>query len=116
MTDMRWAPLVGATVITVKAWDKIPVAARPAVMKAAAEAGVRFKDEIRNGEQKAVDTMKEHGLVVHQITPDQYDQWEKLFTSVYPQISGTVIPKDMMDMAMQYRDEYRSSHKASAEK
>lgn len=116
MTNMRWAPLVGATVITTKAWDKIPLAARPAVMKAAEEAGVRFKDEIRKGDEKAVDTMKEHGLVVHEITPEQYDQWEKLFTSVYPQISGTVIPKDMMDMAMQYRDEYRAAHKASAEK
>lgn len=116
MTNMRWAPLVGATIITTKAWDKIPVAARPAVLKAAAQAGVRFKDEIRNGEQKAVDTMKEHGLIVHEITEDQYDQWENLFTSVYPQIAGTVVPKDMMDMAVKYRNEYRATHKASAGK
>jgi TRAP-type transport system periplasmic protein len=116
MNSLKWAPLVGATIITTKAWDKIPEAARPALLKAAAAAGVRFKDEIRSGEDKAIDTMKDHGLIVHDITEDQYDQWEKMFTSVYPQISGTVIPADMMDLAMKYRNEYRAAHKENAEK
>jgi TRAP-type C4-dicarboxylate transport system substrate-binding protein len=115
MTKMRWAPLVGATIITTKAWDKIPVDAQPAILKAAADAGVRFRDEIRAGEDKAIDAMVKHGLTVHDITAEQYDQWEKLFTSVYPQISGTVVPADMMDMAIKYRDEYRAAHKAAAE-
>jgi len=115
MTNMRWAPLVGATIITTKAWNKIPVAAQPAVLKAASEAGVRFKDEIRSGEQKAIDVMIKHGLTVHDLTKEQYDQWEKLFTGIYPQIGGTVIPQDMMDMAVKYRDEYRSTRKAAAE-
>lgn len=116
MTDLKWAPLVGATVITTKAWDKIPVSARPAVLKAAAAAGVRFRDEVRSKEQDAIESMKKLGLVVHEVTPDQYDQWEKMFTSVYPQISGTVIPTDMMDLAMKYRNEYRALHKEAAEK
>jgi TRAP-type C4-dicarboxylate transport system substrate-binding protein len=123
MTNLKWAPLVGATIITTNyydekgklhpgAWDKIPVSTRPAILKAAAEAGIRFKTEIRNGEQKAIDAMVKHGLKVHDITEEQYDQWEKLFTSVYPQISGTVIPADMMDMAVKYRDEYRAKKAA----
>jgi TRAP-type C4-dicarboxylate transport system substrate-binding protein len=116
MTDLRWAPLVGATVITTKAWDKIPAAMRPAILKAAAKAGVRFRDEVRAKEQDAIETMKQHGLVVHEITEEQYDQWEKMFSSVYPQISGTVIPADMMQMAKKYRDEYRAKHKATSEK
>jgi TRAP-type transport system periplasmic protein len=115
MTNMRWAPLVGATIITTKAWNKIPLEAQPAVLKAAAAAGVRFKDEIRSGEQKAIDAMVKHGLTVHNITPDQYNQWEKAFTAVYPQISGTVVPEDMMQMAIKYRDEYRAGQKAAAE-
>lgn len=112
LTNLRWAPLVGATIITTKAWDKLPVAMRPALLKAASEAGTRFKTEIRNGEQKAIDAMTQHGLTVHNITPEQYAQWEKLFQSTYPQISGTVIPADMMKMAIQYRDEYRAKKTA----
>jgi TRAP-type C4-dicarboxylate transport system substrate-binding protein len=116
MTKMRWAPLVGATIISPKAWAKIPASAQPAVLKAAKKAGVRFRDEVRAKEQSAVDAMVKHGLTVHEITDEQYGQWEKLFTSVYPQIGGTVIPQDMMDMALKYRDEYRATHKASAGK
>jgi len=109
LTNLKWAPLVGATIITTKAWDKIPLAARPAILKAAKKAGVRFKEEIRSGEQKAIDVMKDKGnLTVHDITEDQYAQWEKLFTSVYPQISGTVVPGDILNMAVKYRDEYRA--------
>jgi TRAP-type C4-dicarboxylate transport system substrate-binding protein len=109
MTNMRWAPLVGATIVTKKAWDKIPLAARPAILKAAAEAGQRFKTEIRSGEEKAIEVMKEKGhLVVHDITPEQYSQWEKLFQSVYPQIADTVVPGSIMNLAIKYRDEYRA--------
>lgn len=112
MTNLKWAPLVGATVVTTKAWDKLPASAKPALLKAAAAAGSRFKTEIRTGEQKAIDAMVKHGLTVHDITEEQYDLWEKLFTSAYPQISGTVIPADMMKMAVQYRDEYRAKKTA----
>jgi TRAP-type C4-dicarboxylate transport system substrate-binding protein len=115
MTDMKWAPLVGATIITTKAWDKIPLAARPTVLKAAAAAGKRFRDEIREDNDKAIEVMKTKGLIVHEITDDQYAQWETLFQSVYPQISGTVVPADIMQLAIQYRDEYRAKQKAPAE-
>jgi len=112
MTNLKWAPLVGATVVTTKAWNKIPEALKPALLKAAAEAGSRFKTEIRNGEQKAIDVMKTKGLTVHDITEAQRAQWEKLFQGTYPQISGTVIPADMMTQAIQFRDEYRAKKAA----
>jgi len=115
MTDLKWAPLVGATIITTKAWNAIPAASRPAVLKAAAEAGKRFKDEIRTDNQAAIDAMKQKGLVVNEVTDDQYAQWEALFKSVYPQISGTVVPADMMGLAVKYRDQYRARAKASAQ-
>jgi TRAP-type transport system periplasmic protein len=115
MTNLKWAPLVGATIVTTKAWNSIPLASRPALLKAAAEAGKRFKDEIRTDNQAAIDAMKQRGLIVHDVTDEQYAQWEQLFQSVYPQISGTVVPADMMNLAIKYRDEYRAKQKAPAE-
>ncbi len=112
MTDIKWAPLLGANIITLKAWNKIPAEDQAELLKAAATAGVRFKSEIRSGEQKAIEVMKTKGLIVHDVTPEQYQQWETMFQGVYPQISGTVIPADMMDMALKYRDEYRAKKAA----
>ncbi len=114
MTNFKWAPLLGANIITVKAWNKLTPAQQAAMKKASAEAGVRFKTEIRSGEKKAIEVMKTKGLVVHDITPEQYQQWQTVFEGVYPQISGTVIPKDMMDMAIKYRDEYRAKQSKTA--
>jgi TRAP-type transport system periplasmic protein len=108
MTDLKWAPLVGATIITTKAWAKVPAASQPAVLKAAATAGKRFRDEIRAKEKLAIDAMKQKGLKVHTITPAQAKEWEDLFTGTYPQISGHIIPADMMAMAIKFRDEYRA--------
>jgi TRAP-type transport system periplasmic protein len=107
MTNMKWAPLVGATIITTKAWKKIPEASRPDIIKAAAVAGVGFKDDIRKSSDKALEIMKKNGLKVHDITKEQQAQWEDLFKSVYPQISNTIVPPDIMQMAINYRNEYR---------
>ncbi|MGH7739531.1 MAG: TRAP transporter substrate-binding protein DctP [bacterium] len=115
MTNLKWAPLVGATIITTKAWNSIPAASKPAVLAAAAVAGKRFKTEIRSANQAAIDAMKQRGLIVHDLTSAQYAQWEQLFQSVYPEISGTVVPADMMKLAIKYRDEFRAHEKASAE-
>ena len=114
MTNLRWAPLVGATVITTKAWAKVPPKAQPALLKAAQEAGVSFRDEIRSGEAKAIEVMKKKGLIVHDITPEQYAQWEALNASISKEIGGTVIPQDILDQATAYRDEYRAKHKVAS--
>ena len=117
MTNVKWAPLVGATIITTKAWDAIPEEIKPALLKAAATAGKRFRTEIRAANTKAVDVMKTKGLVVHDVDEATYQQWEKVFQDAYPQISGTIIPKDIFDLAVKYRDEYRAKQttKATAE-
>ncbi len=112
MTNMKWCPLIGATIITTKAWEKIPEASRPAIQRAAAAAGKGFRDDIRQNSDKAIDVMKEHGLETHEITAEQYAQWEKLFLDFKPQISGTLIPTDIMELAIKYRDEYRAKKTA----
>src|SRR5207244_2402829 len=58
MLDLNWVPLVGATVITKKAWDTMPVANRDAMLKAAAEAGEEIKKRSRAESLEAIEAMK----------------------------------------------------------
>ena len=81
MLDLRWAPLVGATVMTKRAWDRIPSGARPAVLRAAAEAGERLKGDIRAANDKAIAAMKEHGLKIEMSTPSIEAAWQKVTAS-----------------------------------
>jgi TRAP-type C4-dicarboxylate transport system substrate-binding protein len=109
MLDLRWAPLVGATVITKRAWRSIPREARNAVRAAAEEAGRRLRDEIRAANEEALVAMKEHGLTVHPTTPEQRAAWRRSAEEVYPRIRGNLIPAEMFDEVRRIRDEYRGS-------
>src|SRR5437667_5702436 len=47
MTEVNWAPLVGATVVTKRAWDAIPQATRDVMASAAVDAGKQIQDASR---------------------------------------------------------------------
>ena len=113
LLDLKWAPLVGATVMTKKAWDSIPAASREGVRAAAAEAGERLKGEIRATNDKAIEAMVKRGLTVHRATPQLVAEWQKAAEEVYPKIRGTIVPADMFDQVRRLRDEYRAAGSSS---
>jgi TRAP-type C4-dicarboxylate transport system substrate-binding protein len=108
MTDVKWAPLIGATVVTKKAWNSIPMAARAAVRKAAEEAGEQMRQDIRANDDKAIGIMKEKGLTVHPVSSEQYEEWARFFAEAYPRMMGKIVPADSFQKAKKFRDEYRS--------
>src|SRR5438477_225127 len=66
MTELNWVPLVGAGVITRRAWDAIPQTARDSMSAAAADAGRQIQEASRRESDESVNTMKKKwGLTVH---------------------------------------------------
>ena len=111
MTEVNWAPLVGATVVTKRAWDAIPQATRDVMAGAAADAGKQIQDASRKESDEAVDTMKKKwGLSVHAMTPELQQQWRAFAEAVYPKIRGSLVPPDVFDEARRLVAEYRASH------
>jgi TRAP-type C4-dicarboxylate transport system substrate-binding protein len=109
MLDINWVPLVGATVITQKAWDSMPAASRAAIVKAANEAGVEIKQRSRAESLEAVEAMKKRGLKVQSLSPEMQAEWYKFAESVYPKLRGKVVPADMFDEVQKTVIEYRKS-------
>jgi TRAP-type transport system periplasmic protein len=107
MLEVNWAPLVGATVITRKAWDAIPAEAREAMLKAAKEAGAQIKSKSRAESNESVATMKKNGLKVQAATPEIEAEWRKLAEGFYPQIRGKIVPADLFDEVVRLLQEYR---------
>jgi TRAP-type C4-dicarboxylate transport system substrate-binding protein len=112
MTDLRWQLLLGATLITRKAWDRIPADVQPAIREATEEAGARLRKEIRDAAAKDIEAMKKRGLNVVPVTEAQKGEWQKLTEKLYPEIRGRVVPADAFDEALRLRDEYRRQHGA----
>ncbi len=112
MTDLRWQLLLGATVITKKAWDTIPADVQPAIRQVTQEAGARLRKEILDAADTDVEAMKKRGLRVVPVTDAQKAEWEKLTEKLYPEIRGKVVPPEAFDEALRLRDEYRRQHSA----
>lgn len=107
MIELKWGPLLGATVITKEAWERIPEVARPAILAAASEAGERLKAEIRKSNDEAVRVMKERGLKTSAVPPDVEAEWRKAAEEVYPRIRGKVVPADVFDEVTRAVQDYR---------
>lgn len=109
MTDLRWAPLTGATIISERAWSRIPPELRPELLRVAQAAGERLRENVRRLEQEAIAAMAKRGVQVTQVPPEAYREWEKAAQSVYPDIRGKLIPARYFDEALRLRDEYRAT-------
>lgn len=114
MLDLKWAPLLGATVITTAAWDALPNDTRAELMKSAAEAGVQIKARSRQENEESVEAMRKRGLNVIAVTPETEAIWRKMAEENYPKIRGSIVPDDMFDRVQQLLAEYRESGASGA--
>lgn len=112
MNDVNWAPLVGATLVSKKTWNKIPVELRPKLLDAARVAGEKFRTEIRALSDQAVVEMEKRGLTVVKTTDVERAEWQKEAEAVWPRIRGPYVPPELWDEAIKARDEYRASQKS----
>ena len=115
MTDLRWQPLPGTTVVSIKQWNRIPPDLRPLLEGVAREVGTRFQKRIRKLEQEAIAAMKNHGLKVHAVPPAVKEEWRMLVRDkAYPVFVGSRFSKEIFDTVRSVLDEYRESSKVSA--
>jgi TRAP-type C4-dicarboxylate transport system substrate-binding protein len=114
MTDLNWAALLGATVVSKDTWNKIPADVRPALIQAAQEAGAKLRDDVRKNGESSVAAMQQAGLTVVPVDARAREAWVKAAMAAYPKVRGDLVPPDAFDLALKYRDEYRKQHPAPA--
>ena len=112
MTDLKCAPLVGATVITLKKWREIPEPHQVAFSRSAAIAGDRVRKETRKLGDEAVAIMKQHGLTVIPVPREAAAEWECSVRATYPRLLEKGSPTDVLHMMERIRDDYRASRPA----
>ena len=110
MLDIGLAPVVGATVITKKAWNAIPAADKPKLIAAAVAVQKRLQDDVPKQETAAIAEMTRRGLV---ITKASGPEWRKEMDALVTTMRGEMVPKDIFDLALKARDAYRKQHPAS---
>jgi TRAP-type C4-dicarboxylate transport system substrate-binding protein len=110
MVDVKWAPLAGATLVSRRAWNRIPEGQRAELRKSARAAAVRSRAEIRKLDEDAIVEMQKRGLKVQALDAAATAKWRSEAEAAYGKIRGRLIPEDLFDEAVRLRDEYRAGH------
>ncbi|HSP05957.1 MAG TPA: TRAP transporter substrate-binding protein DctP [Acidobacteriota bacterium] len=111
MTDLNWAVLIGGTLISKKAWDKIPAELQGPLLEAARETGKRLRDEIRQRGPSDIEAMEKRGLTVVHLDAATIELWRRIAENAYPQLRGSFVPAEAFDEAKRLRDEFRNQSK-----
>lgn len=105
MHGLGLGPFIGATVMTERAWSKIPEADRTAIRAAARRVEERLETEIPEQDDKAVAEMRSRGL---EVTGDDADgRWRQLAERFAGSMRGRMVPVDIFDRALAEREAFR---------
>ncbi len=113
MLDIRFAQLVGATLISKDAWDKIPASAQKGILASSRTAGVALREEIRKAEAGSIPMMQQFGLNVVHADAKAQAEWRQLAESIWPRLKGTMVSPELFEEVKRLRDEYRKTHPAA---
>lgn len=105
MHEFGLGPVIGATVITQKAWDGVPEQHRATLVAAAKRAETRLRVEIPSQELDAVHEMRRRGLRVIQSSDPL--EWTQETNRLAVSMRGTIVPADIFDQALNHRNAYR---------
>jgi len=121
MNDIKWAPLIGATLVSKAAWEKIPADERGPMLQAAHDSGQELRNGIRQMGDKAIAAMtaglpgkKMSKLTIVHADDAALADWRKQTEAAYPLMRGKIIPEDLFDQVRRLRDEYRARPKGGA--
>ena len=107
MLELGLGPIIGANIITKKAWTAIPQADRPKLQAAADAVEHRLRAEVPKQDASAVAEMTKRGLT---ITKPAGSEWRAELDSLAKTMRGEMVPADIFDLALKARDEYRKQH------
>jgi TRAP-type C4-dicarboxylate transport system substrate-binding protein len=109
MLEINWAPIVGAMVLTTKAWEAMTPAAQQALRSTGEKAGTQLRAQARREVDEAIEAMKKRGLIVHKPSASEMQEWNELADKLYPRIRGTMVPADTFDEVFKHVKAYRQT-------
>lgn len=108
MQDIGLAPLVGATVVTKKIWDRIGAEHQGALRSAAATLEKTLETDVPDQDARAVEQMKERGLSVVEVDDATEARWRSIAETFAASQRERVEAKGVLDEARAARDAYRA--------
>lgn len=107
MCSLKIAPLVGGLVIADRLWERIPENQKKEMMAAVDRVSKKLAGETERLEQKAIDTMKKNGLVIHEAPADSLAKWKEAADKGMDELVGKLFSREIYDKLQAILEEYR---------
>ena len=111
MTSMPMSYALGATVISMEAYNKIGEADRKTIDKITEKIGAKIRKTVRKDNISAEKQMTRKGVTVVPTPVAMVDDFRKAATDVWKEMAGKVYSQAELDMVLKARDEYRAKNK-----
>jgi len=111
MLDLHIAPLVGALIVSTKAWNSISADDRAKLTEAARAMEAKIRSEIPALDATSLAEMTKKGLQVVKLAPPAAAEFRAAATDMVKTMRGKMVPADIFDMALAERDAFRKGKK-----
>jgi TRAP-type C4-dicarboxylate transport system substrate-binding protein len=111
MLDLGISPIVGATVIAKRTWDRISPADRAKMTEIAQRVEKQLQADVPKQDGLATLLMQNQGLKVTKATGTE---WQQLADSLATTMRGEMVPSDIFDLALRERDAFRQRKAATS--
>lgn len=108
MTNMKFAPLNAATVISLQAWERIPALYQPRLLDVVRQTGQALRDEIRQAGDEAITEMQKRGLQIIEVDDPTLAQWRQEAQKLYPKLGCGVHHPELFDKMLRLHRAFRS--------
>jgi TRAP-type C4-dicarboxylate transport system substrate-binding protein len=109
MAGLRWAPMVGGIIVSNRTWQRVPDALKPELLAAIRAVLADLEQESRALEARALEVMKDNGLVVHPLPPAAEEEWRRVVESGFSLIAGKSFSQEVYAEIRSHLAEYRTS-------
>ncbi len=110
MLDLGISPIVGATVVSKRTWDRISAADRAKMVEISLKVEKQLQADVPKQDGLATVLMQNQGLKVTKGNPAE---WQQLAESLAQTMRGKMVPPDVFDLAQKERDAFRKQRAAT---
>lgn len=111
MLDVKLGPLVGATIVTARAWNAIGEDDRKLLLQQSDKLDQRLRREVPLQDEQSIAEMEKRGLTVVRVAGTAKGATFQDQAREYAQaMRSALVPEDIFDMAVRERDGYRAQH------
>jgi TRAP-type C4-dicarboxylate transport system substrate-binding protein len=109
MTDLPWAPVNGAIVISSRAWEKIPAEVHEPLQEAISAVAKVAQTKIRQSGTDSIAEMQARGLKIIPLDAETLALWRQEAQAAYPALRQNSSVPALFDQVLQFSAEYKQA-------